>query len=626
MVLMSISLLGVIAMQVYFFRESYRLKSELFDQSVNESLSAVVTKLQREQALLFIRSKKIDLEQSEGAFSKRGSAALHALPVPLNENKPPFDFRKERERQFKIMLARDQKKADSIYKEIRDGVLRHYANSRLIQKAPLYNASELPSMHVQFNESTEDQAGNVFRKQGSYELMPGGMVLVRGNLNEPEMPALPETTRRDSLETFMVQDSMGDFQTRTFRKFALKSLTLEGEAELRKKMTRAINASTKAIPKKTARELVATVQIQDNRNMLDTLARIMHSTKIPFSRRIKPLDSLLRSEFMNRGIRAAYQTRIDSSADAKKLFITVSDKKVAIPDNYYHASLFPNDFGEYGGGALTVIFPDKNNVILSTMGAMMGTTGALSLVLVFCFGYTLHSIIRQKKISEMKTDFINNMTHEFKTPVATIMIASEGLKDPDVAVDKSRVSRLAGIIYDENVRLANHIERVLNIARIDREDLHLDHVPIDMHELVSAVTDSMSLQLQKRQARLTLDLRADKPVIPGDELHLSNVIYNLVDNAVKYSLGEPQITISSMNTGMFFVIRVADKGIGMTRDQLSKIFGQFYRVPTGNLHDVKGFGLGLSYVNNIVKKLGGTVKVKSEKDKGSEFELVFPVL
>lgn len=223
----------------------------------------------------------------------------------------------------------------------------------------------------------------------------------------------------------------------------------------------------------------------------------------------------------------------------------------------------------------------------------------------------------------MKTDFINNMTHEFKTPVSTIMIASEALKDNEIVQDKSRVARLANIIYEENERLGSHIERVLNIARIEKNDFKLDRKPIDVNEMIAIVVDSMGLKLLKNNAVINLQLDAENSIISADELHFSNVIYNLVDNAIKYSIDHPEITISTLNKNGQVVIRVADKGVGMSRDQQTKIFEQFYRIPTGNLHDVKGFGLGLSYVNTVVKRLNGIISVKSEKEKGSEFELKF---
>ncbi|VTQ05601.1 Alkaline phosphatase synthesis sensor protein phoR [Sphingobacterium daejeonense] len=228
-------------------------------------------------------------------------------------------------------------------------------------------------------------------------------------------------------------------------------------------------------------------------------------------------------------------------------------------------------------------------------------------------------------MSEMKTDFINNMTHEFKTPVATIMIASESLRDPEISSDGKRVNKLANIIYDENVRLGSHIERVLNIARLEKENLKIERVNVHINSLANAVLESMRLQMDKAEGTLNIDIAADNDLVVGDELHLSNVMFNLVDNAIKYSKGKPEITFRTFNRGNNIVISVADKGMGMTKDQQEKIFDQFYRIPTGNIHNVKGFGLGLSYVNDIVKRLNGKITVKSEKDKGTQFEVTLPL-
>ncbi|HVV53820.1 MAG TPA: HAMP domain-containing sensor histidine kinase, partial [Mucilaginibacter sp.] len=293
-----------------------------------------------------------------------------------------------------------------------------------------------------------------------------------------------------------------------------------------------------------------------------------------------------------------------------------------IPGNTYQVPIFAKEVIN-DPGKIRISFPEKNSLILTKMTASMATSAGLLVVLIVCFGYTIFSILKQKKIAEMKMDFINNMTHEFKTPVSTIMIASEALKDKEIVEDKSRVARLAGIIFEENQRLGSHIERVLNIARIEKNDFKLDIKEIDVNEMVTAVLDSMSLKLQKHNVKTELHLDAQSAIIEADELHFSNVIYNLVDNAIKYSTGVPEITITTYNRNGQVAIRVADKGIGMSRDQQAKIFEQFYRIPTGNLHDVKGFGLGLSYVNTIVKRLNGTISVKSEKEKGSEFELKF---
>jgi two-component system phosphate regulon sensor histidine kinase PhoR len=291
----------------------------------------------------------------------------------------------------------------------------------------------------------------------------------------------------------------------------------------------------------------------------------------------------------------------------------------------YTARLFQGDRGN-APGELSIHFPNKGGIIAETMGYwLFPTILALLALLIGCFAYTLSIIFKQKKMSEMKTDFINNMTHEFKTPVATIMIASESLRDPEISSDGKRVNKLANIIYDENVRLGSHIERVLNIARLEKENLKIERVNVHINSLANAVLESMRLQMDKAEGTLNIDIAADNDLVVGDELHLSNVMFNLVDNAIKYSKGKPDITFKTFNRGNNIVISVADKGMGMTKDQQEKIFDQFYRIPTGNIHNVKGFGLGLSYVNDIVKRLNGKITVKSEKDKGTQFEVTLPL-
>jgi two-component system phosphate regulon sensor histidine kinase PhoR len=367
---------------------------------------------------------------------------------------------------------------------------------------------------------------------------------------------------------------------------------------------------------------------QDKSTVIANLAEEYGKYGEPLKMRLDPLwiDTLLRFELHNQGIDLPISYEVTTANSDSLIFSKANDITGAKPSfnniKIFQTPIFSKDVIN-DPGMIRLAFPQKNSLILNKMTATMATTGGLLIVLVFCFGYTIFSILRQKKVSEMKNDFINNMTHEFKTPVSTIMIASEALKDNEIAQDKSRVSRLANIIYEENERLGSHIERVLNIARIEKNDFKLEKKPLDVNEMISVVIDSMALKLQKHNATVTLQLDAENAVISADELHFSNVIYNLIDNAIKYSINEPDITISTQNKNGQVVIKVADKGIGMSRDQQTKIFEQFYRIPTGNLHDVKGFGLGLSYVNTVVKRLNGIISVKSEKEKGSEFELKF---
>ena len=372
-----------------------------------------------------------------------------------------------------------------------------------------------------------------------------------------------------------------------------------------------------------------TVMLEMNSlNYLEDVAKEMKQVNVPIEKRVNKsdLDFLIKKELINRNITQRYNFWLKLANKDSLLYTPAANilNEEAHTSNTYKIPLFGNDIFR-DPGMLYLNFPDKDSLILGNMWATMASSAGLLLVLIFIFSYTLFTILRQKKISEMKTDFINNMTHEFKTPVSTIMIASEALKDPDITTDQSRVRRLAGIIYDENVRLGNHIERVLSIARLEKRELELEQNDVDMNELVVAVADSMSLQLQKRGAEIVLAPDAERPVVIGDELHLSNVIYNLIDNANKYSTAPPKIKVSTRNTNKGLILEIADEGIGMTKDQTKRIFDQFYRVPTGNLHDVKGFGLGLNYVHDIVVQMNGSIKVHSEKDKGTVFEITLPL-
>jgi two-component system phosphate regulon sensor histidine kinase PhoR len=248
------------------------------------------------------------------------------------------------------------------------------------------------------------------------------------------------------------------------------------------------------------------------------------------------------------------------------------------------------------------------------------------LIIIFSFYYTVMTVFRQKKLSDMKTDFINNMTHEFKTPVATILLASEALKDPAVTDDKDRLKRLAGVIYDENKRIGSQVERVLQLAAMEKGEFRLNLTNFDFHEMVNKVADNIAIQVENKNGQIVRSLNARKTLINADELHLSNVLYNLLDNANKYCPGTPEIKIITEDEAGGLLLAVEDNGIGMTREQQARVFEKFYRVPTGNVHNVKGFGLGLNYVKTIVDMHGGAIKLKSEKNKGSRFEVFLPVI
>jgi two-component system, OmpR family, phosphate regulon sensor histidine kinase PhoR len=275
-------------------------------------------------------------------------------------------------------------------------------------------------------------------------------------------------------------------------------------------------------------------------------------------------------------------------------------------------------------GELAIYFPDRtgivwSSVLLTVLGAFIFTA-----ITLFCFIYTIFTIFRQKKLGDIKNDFINNMTHEFKTPIATISLAADTILSPSILANPDKVKRFAEIIKQENKRMNGQVEKVLQAAIVDREKYKLKIVEIDMHEVIEQAVSNFSLQLESRDGHLHSQLKASETVIKGDLTHISNIIHNLMDNANKYSPEKPDVTISTRNISGGIEISIKDKGIGLSSSSRKLIFDKFYRVPTGNLHDVKGFGLGLSYVKAMITAHKGTIDVKSELGKGSTFIIFLP--
>lgn len=618
--LMSFALLGVVAMQYYFLRESYSLKSQLFDQSVNDVLNNVSDKLERKEALVFLTQKAEEQLKGKNFKHKKNQGNNLEQTAESNHRYRNIDLTKLEEEKsiiaFVKAMKRSQAKSDSIFK-LRDSLLRSRYPYRMVYNGPVSEDQPAPT-NFDFRVDLDqiiDEFGvthNIMRQ--SFVEAPKRMLLKR--VVKRGSPIV------DTVRTYIIDDPALGPVMKMIPKPNFMTGISDNELKLAAKKEEVERQS-----KRVGNYLDSVEKSGDKSNVFQDIATELQQAHTPLNKRVQPqtIDSLLALELANHGINLNYNYKISSNREDSVIFSTASvNNQVFIPANTYQTVLFSKDIVR-DAGLLTVTFPEKNTLIISNMGSILFSSAGLLLILAGSFGYTILSILKQKKVSEMKTDFINNMTHEFKTPVATIMIASEALKDPEINENKARVNKLASIIYDENIRLGNHIERVLNIAKIEKDDLKLERQQIDVNDLISTVIDSMSLQLQKKDAIINLSLDAKNTMMVADELHLSNVIFNLVDNANKYSKDQPEISIATENQDNQIIIKVADKGIGMSRDQQKKIFEQFYRIPTGNLHDVKGFGLGLSYVSNMVKRMNGSISVKSEKDKGSEFEIRFPL-
>ncbi|TXE08060.1 HAMP domain-containing histidine kinase [Algoriphagus aquimarinus] len=287
------------------------------------------------------------------------------------------------------------------------------------------------------------------------------------------------------------------------------------------------------------------------------------------------------------------------------------------------AKLFPNDIlGK--NNYLYVYFPEKSTHVIREVWLPISSSLLFIAVIISCFIYAIKVIIRQKALSDTKNDFINNMTHEFKTPLATVSLAVEALQDPELSSQDKFRSRYLGIIKDENKRLVSQVENVLQAAALDKKDFNLKIELLNLAEILENTVDHFGLQVEKKGGQITFINSLEAPMIEGDLFHLSHIFNNLLDNANKYSPENPFITIEAKDDADQVFITIKDEGIGMNKDAQRKIFDKFYRVPTGNVHDVKGFGLGLSYVKTMLEAHKGGIQVSSELGKGSSFTINLP--
>lgn len=343
------------------------------------------------------------------------------------------------------------------------------------------------------------------------------------------------------------------------------------------------------------------------------------------------LETLLKREFYSHNINQNFQYGIyDCFSDSIIYGNLIRFSKESLYEPVSEADLgltSPKMTWKKDGHYFTVFFPNivgnsiDPSVELGSPWIFMGVI--VSLVITF-FAFAIYVILREKRLSEVKTDFINNMTHELKTPIATIALSSDMLIKGDFSQDQDRLKRYASIIYKENKRLENQVERVLNVAKLNKDTLTLKKEALDIHLLLQDIHENFEFNQSESGAHITLNLDAKNHVIQADMLHINNVLTNLIDNAVKYCEDNPEIEITTKNDKKGIQIEISDNGIGIRKDMQKMIFDKFYRVPTGNLHNVKGFGLGLYYVKITIEQHGGSIHLKSAPGRGTTFYISLP--
>jgi len=367
-------------------------------------------------------------------------------------------------------------------------------------------------------------------------------------------------------------------------------------------------------------------KISNKSNMMMGLLEEMMLPKIGLTNRFDPdqLDSLLHTELKKKSIDIPYDYAIINPRSGRLIEISKDYSNERLLQSHFKTNLFPNDVTNEPN-LLVIDFPSQEKYLMSKIWFPLSSSALLILIILICFGYAVFTIVRQKKISVMKTDFMNNMTHEFKTPISTIGLAIEALLDPTIPQKISMKMKYLGIIADENKRLESQVADVLQMAQLDKNELKLNLVTVDLHAIIQQAVDKISIQMERKLGHLKLALNASQFKLKGDEAYLLGVLLNLLDNALKYSNDAPNIMIRTQNIRGQLICSIKDHGMGMSKEAQRSIFQKFYRVASGNVHNIKGFGLGLAYVKEIITLHHGSIEVESELKKGTNFIVKFPL-
>ncbi len=708
LLLMSISLLGVVGLQLYWINNAIEVKQQQFDRSVNDALAKVVEKLETREAVAVVTQQMAALKAPEPAPPS----------PPLTAEAPPQDKAKPRPAKAKAKASAPEEapaKAPSVQIHGRtvpapytDTVtvpakqeaqrqqqdLRQTVQLHVRQADSLFLRKRLLGSGQAKGAKNEKTPTRTKRSRQIYRSMADTLLL----LGLKAGAAYAEAAAQRQPDFLRIQEEAITFSVDTLRHMAIRldSLQFKTSALIANNLNPADMASIKvtgtdvlilnkagnkpvyvrgtasqpAVPGVTSWHGVDLIRQtppaqppsppkdKDNAaapatNQQKNTARVVQAEgkdrkkaalkkdklndvvqkmvveyvekDVPLEKRLNldNLPKLLRTELQNQGIGLEFGYWVITGKND-----TVSAQPVKAPGETkdfqtYRASLFPNDIFDKSD-YLGIYFPDSKSYALQSLWGMLALSALFTMIMLATFGTTIHIIYRQKKLSDMKNDFINNMTHEFKTPIATISLATDSIANPKVYEKPDRIKYYTHIIRQENKRMNAQVENVLQIALLEKNEFRMNLQLVDVHALIIKAIECIGLQVEQRLGQLSVQLDAQEHELPSDEVHLYNVICNLIDNAIKYSPASPDIKLTTQNVTGGLLIAVEDKGIGMSRDTQQRVFDKFYRVPTGNLHNVKGFGLGLSYVKAIVQAHHGGIKLKSELGKGSRFEIFLP--
>lgn len=732
--LISIALLGLMCVQLYWVNNAINLKKEVFRQSVSSAMSAVVSRLEKREVASAVAQTVRDIpepeeeppypveqpepapalpahttrvssptqspsrpsaEQMQNAVSIRVEPSVQTDLLNVQEGtrffvqqpfvqqqfvQQPMESRLRAMQQYNAALANRQQlnkiratipQTDAMHQLVNIDTLRVLLDSAGTSQA-FFIASRPQRMAVTYNpsnpstrtssrqsavtirtrptnnslsirtQSSADGSGNV--QIGTTTGMPDASVdwnFTVENMEEQarQLEAHVQNMREALENTFGKEQMMEDFEAffdvpppdpkvwvYTNRNNEEQQSQIAQTQQKKPRSEQASVAVSASASRSASQEAVRPVRdrLVSIKDMASRVVMELATGCQPIEQRVSPhlIDSLLKVELVQRGINIPFQYAVLTNDNNFTLALPTAYTG-ELRKSAFRTALYPNDIITEPH-FLSIYFPRQDEFVYESMWGVLATSLVFILLILGCFSLTMMTLFRQKKLSDMKTDFINNMTHEFKTPIATISLASEALRDPAVRGNDNRVMRFINAIHEENKRLGTQVERVLQAAVIDRGEVQLNLASVAVHDVLHQVLQTVALQIESRGGTIECNLEATNDIIEADRVHLANVIINLLDNANKYSPELPVIRLATRNELNGIVISVEDNGIGMSREAQKKIFEKFYRVSTGNLHDVKGFGLGLSYVKAMVEAHGGSISVRSELRHGSHFELYFP--
>lgn len=560
---MSVSLVGIIIVQALWISHAIKTERAAFDRTVYDALKRGVDNLEQDQIFIFM-NEKID------------------LPEP-----PDYQYYSE----FEEHIYRNDHHIDSI-------VRLHTQNINVVDPNISYYSTITAtngngsSAVIVFNDSGNvniqrkvKRPSNIKFKTKFFDAEQLDEIL---NLAELTESGIEIQLNNDLL---ILENQMDSIQRIVLR-----------EVEKGKVVTEKLSKFQQGIDK-----WVVEYQFEDKR--------------YEYLSHIGDIDNIISEALINNGIKLDFNFQlIKKDRDSTKVIKSMPDTSLVMPYKY-QTELYPTDYFRTGT-YITLDFPDLNQFIYRSVALLIIGSLVFTIIILITFGFTLYYIQKQKKISEIKSDFINNMTHEFKTPIATISLASSAIESPKVMGNSEKISYYIDIIKKENKRMNSQVERVLQMAQLDNQDFNLNLQKINVHEIIENVANILSIRSKDKGGRIITSLKASCYNIAVDEVHFANILNNLIDNALKYNNNPPEILIETSIRNSKFVLEVSDNGLGMSKEVQKHVFDKFYRKPSGNIHNIKGFGLGLSYVKAIVEAHGGEVSVDSELGNGSKFTIL----